>query len=64
MKVFILYDDTDRAYPIMGVYSTFENAVEAAEGHPDLCIYEEELDTVSEPTYHAIPPEEAKRDSE
>lgn len=62
MKVFILYDDSERAYPIMGIFSTLKLAEEAAweDGRgpgPSVCVYEELLDDAGktvEPVYHEI----------
>jgi len=62
MKVFILFDENDHAYPILGVYSTLEKAKAAVrEPSPHLCVYEEALDEVGEtiePVYHKISPKE------
>ena len=71
MRVFVLYDPSDRAYPMMGIYSTLEKAFAAGQGRdgsgeqptPGLCVYEEELDQVYddlknppfEPVYHELP---------
>lgn len=49
MKIFILYDEYDRAYPIIGLFPTLEAARKAApdersgEVPPGVCIYEETL---------------------
>ena len=69
MRVFVLYDPSDRAYTMLGIYSTLEKAFAAAWDDPkdppasDICVYEEELDLVYddpkhppfEPVYHKIP---------
>ena len=69
MRVFVLYDPSDRAYPMIGLYSTLKKAFAAAwdDGPPEpgLCVYEEEMDQVYddpknppfEPVYHEVPKE-------
>lgn len=71
MRIFVLFDPSDRAYPMLGLYTTLERAFAAAwdDGPPTtpgLCVYEEETDQVYddpkrppfEPVYHDIPKEE------
>lgn len=67
MKIFVLFDPDDRAYPILGLYTTLEKAFDGAyeDGKPPtgLCVYEEETDLVYtdpknlpfEPVFHEIP---------
>jgi hypothetical protein len=67
LRIFVLYDPSDRAYPMLGLYTTLEKAFAAAledgEPPPGVCVYEEETDQVYddpknppfEPVYHDIP---------
>ena len=64
MKVFVVYDGTDRAYPIVGIFSSLALAKAASMQQigwvPRVCgIYEEELDGVTfDPVFHEMPENE------
>lgn len=68
MRIFVLYDPSNRAYPMLGLYTTLEKAFAAGQEEPmtpGVCVYEEETDLVYddpknppfEPVYHELPKE-------